>query len=63
MTNWISVENEKPPGRCLVVLSEEVSQNIMHTACFNGNIEIVGGAFSWDMPNVTHWQPLPEPPL
>lgn len=59
---WISVEDEAPKGKCLVLLEEVALHNVMHTAIFEENFQVVGGYFAWDMPKVTHWQPLPEPP-
>lgn len=62
MNEWISVKDEKPNGACLVLLEEMTLHNIMHTAVFENDFQVVGGRFVWDMPRVTHWMPLPSPP-
>ena len=60
--SWISADDEPPNGSCLVLLKEKALHNYMHTAVFEGDFQIVGGHFAWDMPKVTHWMPLPKPP-
>ena len=65
MSNWISVETELPKGRCLVFVESKKGsegRNRMHVAVYHKNIDIVGNLFAFDMPPVTHWMPLPEPP-
>lgn len=62
MSEWISVEDRLPEGQCLVWLEKKASFNQMHTAYYGGNVTIIAGHFGFDMPKVTHWQPLPEPP-
>lgn len=63
MSEWISVEDRLPEGDCLVIVEamERISLS-MHTAGYHSNINIIGGRFEFDMPPVTHWMPLPEPP-
>lgn len=61
---WISVDDRLPEGRCLVLCESRQSEDClsMHTAEYMENATIVGNHFDFDMPKVTHWQPLPEPP-
>lgn len=62
MNEWISVEDRQPEGMCLVFLEEERAHSRIHAAKFKGSLAIVGGHFAFDMPKITHWMPLPEPP-
>jgi len=61
MSEWISVKDRLPEGRCLVFLSESRMGRI-HSADYSGNVATIGCAFGFDMPEATHWMPLPEPP-
>lgn len=62
MNEWIDAKDRPPEGKCLVMLKRSVAFNKMHTANFTGNVKTVGGMFSFDMPEITHWMPLPKPP-
>ena len=62
MGEWISVEDRLPEGNCLVYLEKKESFHRIHTACYGGSVTIIAGRFDFDMPKVTHWMPLPEPP-
>ena len=59
---WISVDERLPEGNCLVYLEEETLGSRVHSASYDSNVEIIGGYFHFDMPKVTHWQPLLAPP-
>lgn len=60
--SWIDIKDQKPQGSVLVMLERKVSHNYIHTAYYCDDFAIIGGRFAFDIPNVTHWQPLPEPP-
>lgn len=62
--NWIKVEDIPMPdrGKFLVYLEEPSAGNRMHTAVFHRNLKSVGGCFLFDLPRITHYMELPEPP-
>ncbi len=68
MNKWISVEDRPPEGECLVYVAKDITGSRIHAGSFSYNaktnrgIDIIGGHFRFDMPTVTHWMPLPEPP-
>lgn len=70
MNKWIRVEDGLPPpdGEDVLVAYELRGERVVHFAAMHKR---EGGAAywgSWDsediypVDNVTHWQPLPEPP-
>lgn len=59
---WISVEDRPPEGNCLVCMEESNNIKEMHVASYHRNLAIIGNHFEFDMPKVTHWMLLPEPP-
>lgn len=60
--DWISVEDRLPEGDCLVYIEEEALGLRIHAATYHKNLAYIGGHFHFDMPAVTHWMPLPDPP-
>jgi len=61
MSEWISVEDRKPEGDCLVFLDKESLGRRIHSAKYC-NIVLIGHHFHWDCTKVTHWMPLPAAP-
>ena len=61
MSEWISIHESTPEGDCLVFLAEESLGRRIHSARM-GKVKIIGHHFAWDIGEVTHWMPLPEPP-
>ena len=65
MTDWISVEDRLPEADGLVLIhAPSVQEGILpyiDTAWYE---KITGWCliFKWQTRQVTHWQPLPEPP-
>jgi len=60
---WVSIEDKHPEGDCLVYLEDDgLNTSRMQAANYHRNITTIGNHFYFDMPNVTHWMPLPEPP-
>lgn len=59
---WISVNDQKPQGKCLVMLKEELCGNKIHSAVFAEAYTTISTVFSWDAPEVTHWADLPKEP-
>ena len=59
MMEWISVEDVPISDGDWLVLVEDGK---MHVAHIRENLSVVGGYFSFDMPKITHYHPLPEPP-
>lgn len=59
---WISVDERKPEGLCLVYLTESALRSRFHVALYSEKVAIIGGHFAFDMPKPTHWMPLPETP-
>lgn len=64
---WISVADRLPhDGQQVLIHAEKIGTNsaTYHEPCFGDNEKWLGW-FSDEMPepNVTHWQPLPLPPL
>lgn len=68
MSKWISVKDaeEIPLGAWLGYLEVKTLGTRFHVVRVrkinNGNLTLVGGNFSFDMPRVTAYQPLPKPP-
>jgi len=63
MSEWISINDELPEGDCLVYLEPDGHGTArMHTASYHPNLTTIGNHFSFDMPKVTHWRPLPPCP-
>ena len=63
MSEWKTIKTVPMDGLpVLVYLSDKHNHSRIHTATFHPNIIIIGGSFSFDVPNPTHWMPLPEPP-
>jgi hypothetical protein len=65
---WISVEDIPLPdsGDCLVYLEGRLGredERRYHVANCHENVTVVGNHFILDMPKVTHWRPLPSPPV
>ena len=58
---WISVDERLPEYDCLVLCEEERCGTRQHVARVDkcGGFFTVGNRFAFDMPKVTHWQPLP----
>lgn len=60
---WISVEDKLPEGDCLVWVEDDGHAGCrFHIANCHKSVTVVGNHFSFDMPKITHWQPLPEEP-
>lgn len=69
MSDWIKLEKQSdlPEGDWLVLLEEERLGLMMHTASKSnlksgGQLLVIGGNFHFDMPKITYYQKLPEPP-
>lgn len=69
MDNWISVNDRLPDDDDLVLVS--ISGKYRNTTfsaalelarCTESEGWIVEAYPEWTNPNITHWQPLPEPP-
>jgi hypothetical protein len=61
--NWISIENKKPVGKCLVCLEDDYFGMRIHTAHYMNKLALIAGHFGFDLPKVVYWMPLPEPPV
>ena len=62
MSEWISAKDIPPNGLCIVQLEKPMCGMLVHCATFNDNgVNVIGGAFAWDMPEVVYWMPQPEP--
>lgn len=63
--NWIST-NERLPTEGIDVLFYVPSAKRMDIGWLddgsNGVLCFVGSVYGYDLPDVSHWQPLPEPP-
>jgi len=46
----------------LVWLAAEHLGSRAHVATFHPKVKCIGGAFSFDVPAATHWQPVPAGP-
>lgn len=58
---WHSLDSVPMDGRpVLVLLEAEHFFSRVHSATFLPNIVCVGGSFSFDAPEITHWKPLPD---
>jgi len=62
MSEWIKVEDEPQPKCNHLVLLEDGEVHGARTTGVDGCVLVIGSYFSFDMPKVTHWMPLPEPP-
>jgi hypothetical protein len=64
MSEWISVTDKEMPedGDFLVYLETKTFGSRVEVAHCHTNMSIIGGHFKFDMPKVTYWMPLSEPP-
>jgi hypothetical protein len=46
----------------LVFIKEPRLGSRVHVGTFRPNVSVISSLFSFDMPEATHWMPLPEPP-
>lgn len=66
---WISVEEQLPPQgvEVLIYVPTLRQNNGVDLAWFddgsNGNYCFVDSIYGFDIQDVTHWQPLPKPPI
>ena len=62
MSDWISVKERLPKcqGSYLVCKTYDDGDRIVTIDLYSRNF--YSNVFDWTRNNVTHWQPLPEPP-
>ncbi len=60
MSEWISVKEKAPDGKCIVYLSEPQQGRFVHSADFTHKAAaVIGERFEWDCSgDVTHWMPI-----
>lgn len=63
-SGWISVKAHKniPIGNWLFALEKAIGGEVIHTGNKNEKFIIIAGKFSWDVPNIIAYMPLPNPP-
>ena len=64
-TGWISVESDPIPEdqTCLVYVEDKNGARTRFHVCTNTKgLTVVGNMFHFDMPEITHWMPLPTAP-
>ena len=64
MSEWQPIETAPKEGAFIVWL--DAVDGVMHSRVavmsVHPNINVINGQFTFDMPNPTHWMPLPTPP-
>lgn len=63
-SQWRPIESAPKDGTVLVWLSEphkSMNSNV-GVALFHPNVRFINGLFAHDLPEPTHWMPLPTPP-
>ena len=67
MDNWISVKDKIPEERAGFNTSEDVNicyaDNVISTACYSFHSKKWFDYIYKMRDNITHWQPLPAPPI
>jgi hypothetical protein len=58
---WQPISTAPEEGEFLVYIPNNRRTKIQ-VARWHPNVKIVGGVFSFDLPPITHWAPLPPPP-
>lgn len=63
MSDWISIEDRLPEKDCLYIVCQTICmwQNVFG-ACWKGG-KWVSVVTSNQLEHITHWMPLPEPPI
>ncbi len=63
VNQWISVE-DRPPNHYEEVLVVSKLENIVYFAWYDADISMfMGHSHMWTTREVTHWMPLPDPPV
>ena len=67
MNQWQPIETAPTEGTRYLAFMNDGQDTQMEVASTSPNnqgqlITVVGGRFSFDMPTITHWMPLPDPP-
>ena len=57
-----TVPVSETPIPVLVWLEADHLGSRVHAATYHKNIVCIGGSFSYDVPNATHWMPCPAGP-
>lgn len=63
MTKWISVEDELPSDhKNVIVYANDIVMSWVETAWYGDDFWHDAEGEECYIPDVTHWQPLPDPP-
>jgi len=58
---WLPITTVPSEGKFLVYMPDEMREPIQ-AANWHPNMKVTGGVFAFDLPEATHWMPMPPPP-